>query len=240
MAGAQLTPPQGMQALRAGVLSLLAAATIALCGSAWHDVLYQPVRDLPGKWVEGRYQSDPFWITRRASGYRIDLELPDTRVRTEDRPVELPRGEFTQRCGQPFPRGITWSVRHFGRVISQHTSHLAPWCEQGSSEHVLRAEIGGFRAWPGPGYSIQIEAPRAIPGESPPGLPLRMSMRSETGGTSEFALPAALLLSLLVWLGVICIPLGTAAMIMERFKIMEGLEERLERRRVSTIDGPCP
>ena len=94
------TDSQGVNTLRAGVLALLAAAAVAACGFTLDDVVYQPIRELPGKWVDGHFQSEPFWIAWRASGYVIGLELPDTRVRTEDHPVDELERHFTQRCGQ--------------------------------------------------------------------------------------------------------------------------------------------
>ena len=95
------------------------------------------------------FQSEPFWIASRASAYTINLELPDTRVPTLDHAVDFPDRHFVQR-----------SVRHFGHVIAQHTSDIGPWCEDASVEHILRGGMGTFRASPGPGYSIRIEARR--------------------------------------------------------------------------------
>ena len=40
-----------------------------------------------------------------------------------------------------------------------------------------------------------------------------------------------LLLYFLVWLGIICLPLGAVLVIMERFQIMERLEKYLQSRR---------
>ncbi len=212
------TDSQGVHTLRTGVLALLAASAVACCGFALDDVVYQPIRELPGKWVDGHFQSQPFWIAWRASGYVIGLALPDTRVPTEDHPVDFLDRHFTQRCGQPFPDGVTWSVRHFGRVIAQHTSHVGPWCKDASVAHALRAGIGTFRAWPGPGYSIRIEAPRWAPADSPLRLPLRLSMQTEAGADSDFGLPAIFLLYFLVWLSIICLPVGTVLVIMERLQ----------------------
>ena len=111
-----------MNTLRIGALALLAAAALSLCGLALDDAIYQPVRELPGKWVDGHFQSERFWIAGRANGYVIDLEVPDTRVSTLDSEVDLPDQHFTQRCGRPFSEGVTWSLRRFGRVMTQHTS----------------------------------------------------------------------------------------------------------------------
>jgi hypothetical protein len=212
----------------------MAAAGMPVCGLALDDAVYQPTRELPAKWVAGHFQSEPFWITWRASRYVIGLELPDTRVWTEDHPVDSLDRHYTQRCGQPFPDGVTWSVRHFGRVIARHTSQIAPWCEDVSEGHTLRAGIGTFRAWPGPGYTIRIEPPRWAPAEGPFRLPLRLSMWTQTGGESGFGLPAVLLVYFLVSLGIVGVPLGTALLIMERFRITERFREYLERKRQST------
>jgi hypothetical protein len=56
-------------------------------------------------------------------------------------------------------------------------------------------------------------------------------MRTEAGADSGFGLPAVFLIYVLVWLGLICLPLGTVLVIMERLQIMERLEEHLQRRR---------
>lgn len=221
---------QGVRTLRAGIFALLAAAALALCALASSDLLYQPIRELPGKWLNGRFQTESFWITRRTSGYAISLEVPDTRVTTEDHQVDL-SGGFTQRCGQPFPHGVTWSVLHFGRVIAQRTSLTGPWCRDASAGHVLRAQIGTFQPRPGPGYAIRIEAPGWAPADSALRLPLRLSMGTES--RAGLGVPASVLLYLLIWSGVICVALGTALMIMERLRIGERLEEHLERSRQS-------
>lgn len=225
------TDSRGVNTLRAGVLALLAAAAVALCGFALDNTVYQPIRELPAKWVDGHFQSEPFWIASRASAYTINLELPDTRVPTADQAVDFPDRHFVQRCGQPFPDGVIWSVRHFDHVIAQHTSDIGPWCEDASVEHILRAGMGTFRASPGTGYSIRIEARRGTPSNDAPRLPLRLSLRTETGQSSNFALAAMLLLYFLVWLGIICLPLGAVLVIMERFQITERLEKYLQSRR---------
>ena len=227
------TSSQGVRTLRAGVIALLAAAALLLCALASSDLVYQPVRELPGKWLNSHFQTEPFWIAWRTSGYAISLEVPDTRVATEDRRVDLSSGDFTQRCGQPFPDGVTWSVLHFGRFIAHRTSLIGPWCRDASVGHVLRAEIGTFRAWPGPGYSIRIEAPGWAPADSQSRLPLRLSLETRTGSGSGLGVPASILLYLLVWSGVICVALGAVLMIMERLRVSERLEEHLERRRQS-------
>ena len=217
------TASRGMNTLRIGALALLAAAALSLCGLALDDAIYQPVRELPGKWVDGHFQSERFWIAGRATRYVIDLEVPDTRVSTLDSEVDLPDQHFTQRCGRPFSEGVTWSLRRFGRVMTQHTSADQPWCEDASVEHALRAAMGSFQASPGPGYSIRIETRER--------LPLRLSLRTETGQDSGFAVPAAFLRYALVSLGILCLPLGAILMLMERFKIVERLAEHLQRRR---------
>jgi len=227
------TSSQGLRTLRAGVIALLAAAALVLCALASSDRVYQPVRELPGKWLDSHFQTEPFWITWRTSGYAISLEVPDTRVATEDRRVHLSSGDFVQRCGQPFPDGVTWSVLHFRRVIAHRTSLIGPWCRDASMGHVLRAEIGTFRAWPGPGYSFRIEAPGWAPADSRSRLPLRVSMGPPTGAASGSAVPASILLYLFVWSGVTCVALGVVLMIMERLRISSRLEDHLERRRQS-------
>lgn len=172
------TDSPGANVLRTGVLALLAAVTVVLCGLTFDNSIYQPIRELPGKWVDGHFQTESFWITRRTNGYVVDLEIPDTRVPTVDHTVESLDRYLTQRCGQPFPGGVTWSLRHFGRVIAQHTNDNGPWCEDASAEHTLRAGMGTFRASPGVGYSIRIEGPGWAPVKDAPKLPLRLSLRS--------------------------------------------------------------
>lgn len=223
------TSSQGGRTLRAGVLALLAATALAVCALASSDLIYQPVRELPGKWIDGHFQTEPFWIKWRASGYAIGLELPDTRVATAD--LDLADGQFVRRCGQPFPNGVVWSVLHFGRVIAHHTSLTGPWCRDASAGHGLRAEIGPFRAWPGPGYAIRIEAPGWAPADSAFRLPLRLSMQMQSQAGPSLGVPLTALLYLLIWSGVMCVALGTALLIMERMRINERLEQHLERRR---------
>ena len=98
--------------------------------------------------------------------------------------------------------------------------------------------MGTFRASPGPGYSIRIEARRWAPSSDAPKLPLRLSLRTEAGQSSSFALAAMLLLYFLVWLGIICLPLGAVLVVMERFQIMERLEKYLQRRRDNDRAAP--
>lgn len=225
------TDSLGVKTLRAGILALLAAAAVALCGFTLDNTVYQPIRELPAKWVDGHFQSEPFWIASRASAYTINLELPDTRVPTVDHAVDFPDRHFVHRCGQPFPDGVIWSVRHFGHVIAQQSSDIGPWCEDASVERILRVGMGTFRASPGPGYSVRIEARRWPPSSNAPKLPLRLSLQAEAGQSSNFALAAMFLLYFLVWLGIICLPLGAVLVIMERFQTMERLEKYLQSRR---------
>ena len=220
------TDSRGVQTLRGGVLALLAAAALALCGVALKDAVYEPMRELPGKWVDGHFQSEPFWIAWRASGYVIGIEVPDSIVPTQDSPVDSLDRHFTQRCGQPFPDGVTWSVRHFGRVIAGNTGQRLQWCEDPSLGHALRAEIGGFRAWPGTNYTVRIEAPRWASVDSGSRLPLRLSVGSGAGADSNFGVPAISLFYFLVALGFICLPLGAVLMVMEHFHILDRLEDR--------------
>ncbi len=223
------TSSQGRRILCAGVVALFAAAAVFLCALASSDLVYQPLQELPGKWIDGHFQTEPFWITWRMSGYAVGLEVPDTRVATAD----LDRSKFVQRCGQPFPNGVVWSVLHFGRVIAHHTSFTGPWCRDVSVGHGLRAEIGTFRAWPGPGYAIRIDAPGWAPADSAFRLPLRLTIGAEPGVRPGPGVPVTALLYLLVWSGIMCVALGAALLIMERLRISERLEEHLERRRQS-------
>lgn len=221
------TNSQGVRTLRAGVVALLAATALALCALASRDLVYQPVRELPGKWIGGYFQTEPFWITSRTSGYAVGLEVPDTRVATAD----LEQSNLVQRCGQPFPNGVAWSVLHFGRVVAHHTSLTGPWCRDAAVGHGLRAQIGIFRAWPGPGYAIRIAAPGWAPADSAFRLPLRLSMQTESKAGASLGVPVTALLYLLVWSGVMCVALGTALLVMERLRVSERLEQHLERRR---------
>ena len=226
----------GARALLTGVLALVAATALAFCGLTLDDVVYQPMRELPGKWVDRHFQSEPFWIAWRASSYVISVELPDTIVPTEDRPVESLDQHYIKRCGQPFPDGVTWSVRHFGRLIAQHSAQIVQWCEDPSLGHALRAEIGTFRTSPGIGYSIQIQAPRWAQADSPSRLPFRLTMGSQSGAGSRFGLPAVISLYLLVSLGIFCVALGGVLAMMERLHVMERLERHLQSRRDSDPD----
>lgn len=221
----------GVKALRTGVLALLAAAAVALCGLTLDDVVYQPTRELPGRWVEGHFQSEPFWVVWRASRYVLSAELPDTIVPTEDRAVDSPTHRFTQRCGQPFPHGLSWSVRQFGRVIAQHTGQIVQWCEDPLLGHALRADMGTFRGLPGTAYSIRIEAPPSATANSPSKLPLHLMMGSATAAASPLGLPAVVALYVLLSVGVICVALGGVLRIMERLQIERWLERHLQDRR---------
>ena len=219
----------GVKALRAGVLDVLAGAALAVCGLTLNDVLYQPTRELPGKWVEGHFQSAPFWILWRADRYVVSVELPDTFVLTEDLSS---RQHFTQRCGQPFPNGIRWSVSHAGRVIALQTAQKVQWCEDPLLGHALRAEIGTFRASPGTGYFIRIEAtPQRAAANAPSRLPLHLLMGSPTDAGSRLGLPAVVSLYVLLVLGVFCLALGGVLIVMERLQIMQRLERHLQDRR---------
>ena len=172
----------GFNTLRTGVLALLAAAAVVLCGLTLDNSIYQPIRELPGRWVDGHFQTEPFWIASRTNGYVVDLEVPDTRVPTVDHTVDGLDRHFTQRCGQPFAGGVTWSLWHFGRVIARNTNDFGPWCEDASAEHTLRAEMAAFRASPGAGYSIRIEGPGWALTKDAPKLPLRLSLRTASAG----------------------------------------------------------
>lgn len=222
----------GVKALRAGIVALLAGAAIGLFGLTLDDVVYQPTRELPGKWIEGHFQSEPFWVLWRASKYVISVELPDTFIPTED--VDSPTQHFTQRCGQPFPHGISWSVRHVGRVIAQQTGQMAQWCEDPLLGHALRAEVGTFRTSPGTGYSIRIEAPQWAPASARSRLPLHVLMGSATDAGSRLGLPAVVSFYVLLTLGGFCLALGGVLMIMERLQIMQRLEQHLQGRRDDT------
>ena len=229
---------QGIKVLSTALLALLAAVALAVCGRTMDDVVYQPVRELPGNWVDGHFRSEPFRIAWRSSGYVVDLELPDTIVPTEEHPVDSSTRHFTQRCGQPATDGVTWSVLRFKRVVAQYTSHTVRWCEDPSLGHALRAEIGSFRARPGTGYSIQIDAPRWATADSSSRVPLRLSMGSQSGAGSRVGLPAVVCLYFLVYLGIICLALGTLLVFMERLQILERLEAHLQRRRDNDPAAP--
>jgi hypothetical protein len=220
----------GVNALRTGVLAVLAGAAIALSGLILDDVVYQPTRELPGRWVAGHFQSEPFWILWRASRYVVSVELPDTFVPTEDHSVDSST-HLTQRCGQPFPNGISWSVRHGGRVIAQQTGQIARWCEDPLLGHALRAEMGTFHASPGTGYSIRIEAPPWAPASGRSRLPLHLMMGSPTDAGARIGLPAVVSLYVLLTLGSVCLALGGVLLIMERLQIMQRLERHLQGRR---------
>lgn len=220
----------GVKALRTGVLAVLAGAAIASSGLILDDVVYQPTRELPGKWVAGHFQSEPFWILWRARRYVVSVELPDTSVPTEDHSVDSST-HLTQRCGQPFPNGINWSVRHVGQVIAQQTGPTAPWCEDPLLGHALRAEMGTFRASPGTGYSIRIEAPQWAPASGRSRLPLHLMMGSPTDAGVRIGLPAVVCLYVLLTLGSICLALGGVLLLMERLQIMQRLERHLQGRR---------
>jgi hypothetical protein len=205
-----------------------------LFGLSLNDVVYQPTRELPARWVDGHFQSEPFWILWRSRRYVVSVELPDSFVPTEERTVDAATQHFTQRCGQPFPNGISWSARHVGRVIAQQTAQSMPWCEHPHLGHSLRAEIGTFRASPGTGYSIRIEAPQWAPASGRSRLPLRLMMGSPTDAGSRRGLPAAVALYVLLAIGSICLAVGGVLLVLERLQIPQRLERHLQGRRAAS------
>lgn len=170
------------------------------------DAVYNGTRQLPARWVDGHFESEPFWIFW-PSTYEFFFDLPDTSTPTEEHAVESLGRYWTQRCGQPFPDGITWSVRHKGRIVAQRTRRMESWCEDATlPDHRLAQYIGYFNGWLSPGWSIRVEGPRTVGVNGSASLPVRLSLRPEAmAGWSgwSFALPAAVLAasSLIVAIG---------------------------------------
>jgi hypothetical protein len=111
------------------------------------------------------------------------------------------------------------------------TAQKVQWCEDPLLGHALRAEIGTFRASPGTGYFIRIEAPQPAAASAPSRLPLHLLMGSPTDAGSRLGLPAVVSLYVLLVLGVFCLALGGVLIVMERLQIMQRLERRLQDRR---------
>jgi hypothetical protein len=219
----------GARILSSGALALLVVLILIPGGERFDNEAFETPRDLPAGWVDGYFESKVFsifWPT----AYGFSLELPDTSIQTEDQPIDSNGPNWVKRCGQPFPDGVNWSVRHFGRVIQQGHDPIQLWCEYPSRGHTLVQGIGAFRGWPSPGWTIRIEAPRRTPLSASDMRPFRLWLRTSAQEAWTFAIPAALIVAVIALVAVICIPLGLVLLLMEHF-------ESRRRRRLQRQSG---
>jgi len=208
------TDSLGVHEVRAGCLALGGVMLFLFAMSELDTAVLRKTRDLELTWTDGHADSRSFRIVWPGQ-YVFALELADSSVPTRDQPIASAGGQWTQRCGRPFPAGLTWTVRRFERVIDQRTVQTSLWCEDPSQGHELGAGIGSFRVRPGSGYSIRIEPVGWTSAQSSPRLPLHMHLSLLSrwfDGT-----PILLICDTLFLFGVISIALGCAHLISERF-----------------------
>jgi hypothetical protein len=116
--------------------------------------------------------------------------------------------------GQPFPEGLTWSVRRFDHIVERRTAQLPSWCEDATQSHTLRVFVGSFHARLGSGYSIGLEPVDGGNVQSSPQATLRVHVAPLSrwfDGT-----PVLLLCDTLEIFGVVSIVLGCAQLFAER------------------------
>lgn len=207
------TDSPAASALRMGCIALCGTILVYFGAYAFDGYLNTP-REVPGRWIDGDFHSDPFWIFW-GGHYDLFLYVSDTAVATQDH-HELTFGHhWTSRCGQPFPTGFTWTVFRRGkRIDEQRYTDERPWCEDISTARAIQTNLGSFRAVPGFGYSVRVASVAPDHSERPP--PLRIATALHPGQGWSFVIPAGLLCALLAVIAAGGIAFGLAAWVWER------------------------
>ena len=203
----------GGHAVRTGCLALGGVMLFLLAMSVLDTTVLRKTHDLGLTWTDGHADSQSFRI-QWPGEYTFALEVADTGVATRDPLITTGHDHWTQRCGQPFPDGLTWSVRRFGHIIERRTKQLHLWCEDPTRSHRLGVFVGSFHARLGSGYSIRLEPVGGVtaPGAPPVAFRVRVSALSRWfDGT-----PILLLCDTLEIFGVVSIVLGCAQLFAER------------------------
>jgi hypothetical protein len=148
--------PGVTHAIRAGCLALGGVMLFLLIMSALETAVLRKTLDLELTWT-GSHAGSPNFRLAVPGEYVFALSVPDSSVPTGDQHITSVGRQWTQRCGQPFPAGLTWSLYRYERVIDSRTVQTSLWCEDPAQGHELRQAIGSFRVHWGTGYSIRIE-----------------------------------------------------------------------------------
>ena len=201
----------GFALLCTGVAAIAGSLIVWFGVSSTYNGIHKP-RELRVRWTDGHFETDRVWIPWWAS-YEFHLNLPANSVG-----FAVAGSRTGLGCVEPFPKGVTWSVRHFGRVVDQGTRDAVPWCEDqpdGRQGRTLGVTLGDFQGWPSPGWSMRIEAPRSLSTSIRPQMPLHVWIRTQSTPHLTFSLLLAAATGILWWLGMVCIPLGLLILIIE-------------------------
>jgi hypothetical protein len=182
--------------------------------SVLDTTVLRKTRDLGLTWTGGGHAESQSFRIPWPGEYTFALEVADTGVATRDQLITTGHSHWTQRCGQPFPDGITWSVRRFDHIVEQRTKQLPLWCGDPTQSRGLAVFVGSFHARMGSGYSIRLEPVGGVSaqGSQPVAFRVRVSASSRWfDGT-----PILLLFNTLEIFGVVSIVLGCAQLFAER------------------------
>lgn len=207
------TDSRATNAVRTGGLALGGALVVFVTLSVLDTGVFRETRTLELTWTDGHADSPAFCIGWPGE-YSLSLGLADSSVPTRERSRVFLGGRWTQRCGNPFPAGLTWSVRHGGRIVDQQRVQGDPWCGD-PSQRELRSGIGSFRARPGSGYSIRVEPVGHASTLNSSRLPLHADVWLQEGSRWDDKFPAVLIGGSLLLFGLASVSLGWAQQIRE-------------------------